>query len=193
VPGCIRPLIPSILLRGNATNPASPLSSGYFGGGINSNLSNFNARNSMDVQVLWELRGLGLDNLAAVKERQAEKQAATLELWRTQDRVAAEVVAAHAQAARAQARLRLAEEAVPFAVSTADKSVDGLKARRVGEVLVLVVRPQEAVAAIQALAQAYLDYYGAVGDVNRAQFRLYRALGQPAQCLIPPAPPAGAP
>ena len=35
--------------------------------------------------------------------------------------------------------------------------------------------------AIQALAQAYNDYYGAVGDYNRAQFRLYRALGNPAQ------------
>jgi len=55
---------------------------------------------------------------------------------------------------------------------------------------------------VQALAQAYLDYYGAVADANRAQFRLYRALGQPAQALVhdehtpalaptvlPPAPP----
>jgi hypothetical protein len=36
---------------------------------------------------------------------------------------------------------------------------------------------------VQALAQAYIDYYGAVADANRAQFRLYRALGQPAQHL----------
>ena len=50
--------------------------------------------------------------------------------------------------------------------------------------MVLLVRPQEVVAAVQALAQAYLDYYGAVADANRAQFRLYRALGQPAQCLL---------
>ncbi len=50
--------------------------------------------------------------------------------------------------------------------------------------MVLLVRPQEAVAAVQALAQAYVDYYGAVADANRAQFRLYRALGQPAQCLV---------
>jgi len=39
------------------------------------------------------------------------------------------------------------------------------------------------VAAIQAMAQANADYYGAIGDSNRAQFRLYRALGQPAECL----------
>ena len=54
----------------------------------------------------------------------------------------------------------------------------------VGGVVQLLIRPQEAVAAVQALAQAYVDYYGAVNDANRAQFRLYRALGQPAGCLI---------
>jgi hypothetical protein len=73
----------------------------------------------------------------------------------------------------------------------------------VGNQYITLVRPQEVVAAIQALSQAYLDYYGAVADANRAQFRLYRALGQPAQCVMrqgqtpkesdpalpPPAPP----
>ncbi len=50
----------------------------------------------------------------------------------------------------------------------------------VGEnVILLVIRPQEAVAALQALVQAYLDYYGAIADFNRAQFRLYRAVGNP--------------
>jgi hypothetical protein len=46
-----------------------------------------------------------------------------------------------------------------------------------------LVRPQEVVVSIQALAQAYSDYYGAVADYDRAQFRLYRALGQPAQLV----------
>jgi hypothetical protein len=36
---------------------------------------------------------------------------------------------------------------------------------------------------VQALAQAYNDYYGAVADYDRSQFRLYRALGHPAQAL----------
>jgi outer membrane protein TolC len=47
----------------------------------------------------------------------------------------------------------------------------------------LIIRPQEVVAAIQSLAQAYTDYYGAIGDYNRAQFQLYRALGHPAQLV----------
>ena len=31
----LRPLIPSIILRGNATNPGGTLSTGSFGGGVN--------------------------------------------------------------------------------------------------------------------------------------------------------------
>jgi hypothetical protein len=34
------------------------------------------------------------------------------------------------------------------------------------------------------LAQSYADYYTAVADANRAQFRLYRALGQPSGCVL---------
>jgi hypothetical protein len=48
----------------------------------------------------------------------------------------------------------------------------------------LLVRPQEAVASVQALARAYADYYGAVADYDRAQFRLYRALGNPGEALV---------
>jgi outer membrane protein TolC len=191
----IRPLVPSVLFRGNATNPAGTLSSGLFGGGRNDDLQNFNSRNSMDVQLLWEFQNLGLGNVATIKERKAENQQAVIELFRVQDRVAAEVVQAHAQASRAFNRVGQAEEELINAVETAEKNVEGLsQTRRLGEVLVLVFRPQEVVASLQALDQAYRDYFGAVADFNRAQFRLYRAMGQPAQRLITsqqaPPPPA---
>jgi len=35
------------------------------------------------------------------------------------------------------------------------------------------------VAAVQVLGQAYDDYYATVADYDRAQFRLYHALGHP--------------
>lgn len=181
----IRPLVPSVLLRGNATNPSGGLSTGVFGGGRNDDLTHFNGRNSMDVQLLWEFQNLGFGNAAAVRERKAENQFAVLELFRTQDRVAAEVVQAHVQATRAANRVGLAEEELVNALETAEKNVEGInQTRRVGEVLVLVFRPQEVVASIQALDQAYRDYFGSIADFNRAQFRLYRALGRPAQCLL---------
>jgi outer membrane protein TolC len=181
----MRPLVPSVLIRGAATNPGKTLSSGYFGGGINDNLSNFAGRNTFDVQLVWEFQNLGMGNRAQVRERQAENQQAVLDLFRTQDFVAAEVVQAHAQATRAVNRLKLAEDEVLNARETAEKNLEGLgQTRRVGEVLVLVFRPQEVVASIQALDQAYRSYYVAVADANRAQFRLYRALGKPAQCVL---------
>src|SRR5207244_6297746 len=92
---------------------------------------------------------------------------------------------AFAQAQLAARRVPLAEAGVRLSLDSADKNLAGLsQTRRAGDVVLLVVRPQEALAAVQALAQAYADYYGAIADANRAQFRLYRALGNPAQCLI---------
>jgi outer membrane protein TolC len=45
-------------------------------------------------------------------------------------------------------------------------------------------RPIELLQAIQALAQARLDYLQVVADYNRAQFRLYTALGNPPMCSL---------
>jgi outer membrane protein TolC len=193
----IRPLIPSVLLRGASTNPAGTLGVGYFGGGRNGSLSNFSGRGDLDLQLVWEFQNLGLGNRARVKERRAENEIAVLELFRTQDRIAAEVVQAHAQVQSAAARVADAAAAVKDAVESANQNLEGLgQTRGAGNQLVLLIRPQEAVASVQALAQAYADYYGAIADHDRAQFRLHRALGQPAQALTceanVPAPPTDA-
>jgi outer membrane protein TolC len=181
----LRPLIPSVLLRGASTNPAGTLAGGYFGGGRNGTLSNFGARSDFDVQLLWEFQNLLAGNKARVKERRAENQLSVLELFRLQDRVAAEVAQAYAQAQSAASRLGKAENGLKDAVESANLNFKGLGQTKSagGKVIFLVIRPQEVVAAIQALALAYNDFYGAVADYNRAQFRLYRALGQPAQFL----------
>jgi outer membrane protein TolC len=192
----IRPLIPSVLLRGASTPVTGTLAGGYFGGGLNDNLAHFGARSDFDVQVLWQLDNLGFGYRARVNERRAEHQLAVLEAFRLQDRVAAEVAQAYAQAQEAAPRVPQAESEVKDAVYSATENLKGVQeTRRVGQFDILVIRPQEAVASIQALVNAYTDYYGAVADFNRAQFRLYRALGQPAQAilgggLIPCPPPA---
>ncbi|MFO0866298.1 MAG: TolC family protein [Gemmataceae bacterium] len=180
----LRPWMPSLVLRGTASQTPG-LSSGYFGGGINSDLSNFSGRNSMDLQAIWTFDNLGFGNRAAVRERQAESRIAQLELQRFQDRVMAEVVQAQARVKRASMRMELAEEGVRDAIESADKNVKGLgQARRVGEQVTLVLRPQEVVSSIAALDLAYREYYGAIADLNRGQFALYRALGNPS-CALP--------
>ena len=72
---------------------------------------------------------------------------------------------------------------------------DTFRGMDMGEVIVpvrlcLAALPGERIEAIervyshiQALGQAYADYYAAVADYDRARFRLYHALGNPAQAL----------
>lgn len=180
----IRPLVPSLALRSVSTNPSGSLGYGTFGGGPNDRLDNFGGRFDIDVQLLWEFQALGFGNRARMRERKAEHEIATLELFRTQDRIAAEVAQAYAEVRSSADRLNQAEPALREAIDLVNKSLEGLgQTRRAGDTVLLVVRPQEAVAAIQALGQANIDLFGAVADYNRAQFRLYRALGHPAQCL----------
>jgi outer membrane protein TolC len=161
------------------------LVAGVFGGGPNSTIGNGGLRSDLDLQVLWQFDNLGFGNRAKLYQREAENRLAVIDLFRIQDRVAAEVAQAYAQAQLAARRIDLAENGVRSALNSADKNLLALgQTKGAGTQVVLFVRPQEAVAAVQSLAQAYSDYYGAVADANRAQFRLYRALGQPAQCLV---------
>ena len=86
------------------------------------------------------------------------------------------------------------EEGVRQAIESADKNFIGLRetSRPAGELLRLIVRPQEVVAAIIALNTAYEQYSGAVSEYNTAQFEVYRALGQPAQWVTCQPPVASA-
>jgi outer membrane protein TolC len=186
----MRPLIPSLAIRSVSTNPSGSIGYGTFGGGAGDRLANFGPRFDLDAQLLWEFQSLGFGNKARVGERKAEHQIATLELFRTQDRIAAEVAQAHAQLKAASERMKQAEPAFRDSIDLVEKSLRGMnQTRRVGDVLVLIVRPQEVVAAVQSLGTANADYASAVADYNRAQFRLYRALGHPGQCLAERVPP----
>src|SRR5262249_5006246 len=119
----LRPLIPSVLLRGAATNPAGTLSTRLFGGGIDGKSRHWGGRNDIDLQGLPVRQHLGFGNRARVAERAAENRLAVLELFRTQDRVAAEVTTAHAQALSAAARVKEAEAGLKEAVESAQKNL----------------------------------------------------------------------
>jgi outer membrane protein TolC len=180
----LRPLIPSVLLRGYSTPVTGTLAAGIFAGGKNEDISNPGMRFDADLQVLWQLDNLGFGNVAKVHQREAENRLAIVDLFRIQDRVAKDVTESYAQARLAARRVDVAEKGVLAARTSLDKNLLLLpKTKQEGDKRVPFLRPLEAVAAVQALSQAYVDYYGAIADSNRAQFRLYWALGQPAQCL----------
>jgi hypothetical protein len=75
-----------------------------------------------------------------------------------------------------------ADRALRTAIITLNGTYEGLQqTTRLGNVLVLVHRPQEAVFALQLLNVAFNEYFATVGDYNRAQFELFHALGYPAR------------
>jgi outer membrane protein TolC len=182
----VRPLVPSVVLLGDAV-PAAPggyLSTGVYGSGSNGSASPWTTRNDMSIQALWGLNNLGFGNRAIIRERQAEQQQSLVELFRTQDTVAAEVAQAYVQLASAADRVVEAENGVKQAQLSYAGNLQGMsQTTRFGDVLVLVNRPQEVVAALQQLATSYDNYFISVNDFNRAQFRLYHAMGYPARIL----------
>jgi outer membrane protein TolC len=190
-----RPLVPSIYARGSGSQLPDAFAFGSFAASNNGSLRHFGGRDDWDVQVCWELRNLGLGNHAAMKATRSQYEISKMEVFRTQDIVGQEVAEAYAHVRSAANRVSKAEVELREAVQSANENYDGLgQVKRVGgNIRILVIRPQEVVAAEQALVQAYYSYYGAVGDYNRAQFQLYRALGNPAQALSaegsPVAPP----
>lgn len=179
-----RPFTPNVYLRGAAPGVTGLMSSGLFGGGLNNNLSNFGMRNDMDLQILWEVRNMGFGNRALVRESQANNRLAILDVLRIEQQIAADVVQARVDVETAAARINDARDELRGAQQSLAENLTGLKnTRQVGDLQMLISRPQEVVAAVQALGQAYTDYYVSIADYNRAQFRLYHAVGNPANML----------
>jgi len=175
----IRPWVPSVALRGAPQPPGYGVA--YFGGGVNDPLGRFSARSDWTLSVTWELQNLGLGNHARRRERQSEANLANIELAQLADRIAADAAVTYARVKTADQRLADAELLVKEARTTLTQNQEGMtQTKRVGNVVLLVVRPQEVLAALTTLATAYQEYNSALGDYNRAQFQLFRAVGIPA-------------
>jgi outer membrane protein TolC len=163
----LRPLVPSL---------AFSYAGGGFGGGSNAFFGNFGSRGDATVTMFWQLQNLGFTDRALAKKSAAQQRASVLELIKVQNRVAAEVVSAHAARDAAARQMYEAGKALPKALRSLELNFANI---RRGAGLPGATRPIEVLQPIQALAQARTDYLDAVLAYNRAQFRLYRALGHP--------------
>jgi len=149
---------------------------GGFGGGQNGAHTNPEGRSDLDAQLFWELRGLGLGNLADVRLRTAERDQTVLEAVAVRAQVAAEV----AEAARLTVARRASIPEARKAIAEAQEMYRILSATSFG-----MIGPRrqfnalEPLLAVQALNQSRLAYLGAVVEYNRSQFRLLTAVGQP--------------
>jgi outer membrane protein TolC len=180
-----RPFLPIMIARGGGTVPPDALAVGLYGAGPNGDMNHFGLRSDWDVGAYWEWRNLGFGNVALIRQRRAEYELARHQEYRFRDLVMREVTQAWADVRSAGQRVQEVGRELRQAELSARENLEGLgEVKRVaGGLNILVIRPLEVVAAQQALLAAYLDYFGVMADYNRAQFRLYRAVGSPAQAL----------
>ena len=149
-----RMLLPSILINGFQT-PMELIQAGIFGMGSNSSMNQWVGRDDLSYQPLWQLEAVGIGNLARIKEQRGEQSMAIIELFKTQDMVAADVTRAQARLQSAAARVTQADRALRTAIITFNGNFEGLHhTTRFGNLLVLVNRPQEVVFALQLLKLA---------------------------------------
>ena len=131
-----RMLLPSILINGFQT-PDELIQAGIFGMGPNNKLNQWTGRDDVSFQVMWELDAFGIGNLARIKEQRGEQSRAIIELFKTQDMVAADVTRAQARLQSAAARVGQADRALRSSLIAFNGNYEGLQqTTRFGDVLV---------------------------------------------------------
>ena len=155
---------------------------GEFGGGINRQMGDFGASSDGIAEAYWELHNLGAGDVIRTRVRQSQVNQAGLDLVEAQARVAEEVTAAARTAQSNQQGLEVAQQAVVQATETwrrlreASFGLAGAEHQ---------YDPLQPLIALRDLADARTRYLGAVIDYNKAQFRLYWAMGQPPLGALP--------
>jgi outer membrane protein TolC len=157
---------------------------GNFGGGTHDDTQRFGGRGDGLAQAVWTLHNFGAGDVARARVGRAQYNEAGLHNVEVQAQVAAEVTAAAKLARSRQRTLASAQEAVRQAEETWRRILRwtkevGFRVRQF-EALELLI-------AEQSLNEARLRYLNEVIEFNRAQFRLYWALGQPPLCALPQA------
>ena len=177
----MRPILPVVMLNG-LQSAGMWIQGGIFAIGPNSSLNQWNGRDDVSVQLIWQLENFGFGNLARIKGQRGLESQAIIDLRKAQDMVVAEVTRAQARVQSAAARVAQADRALRTGIITFNGHLEGLQqTRRLGNVLVLTYRPQEAVYSLELLNVAFDEYFTTVAEYNRAQFELFRALGYPAR------------
>jgi outer membrane protein TolC len=161
---------------------------GTFGGGINSQMQDFASRGDGLAQATWALHNFGSGDYTEARARQSQYHQADLHVVEVQAQVSADVSSAAKQVRTRRRTLESAQEGV--------RQAEELW-RKLEKLAFMVGSPPaqydpiEPLLAEQALDQARKQYLTEVIEYNRAQFRLYTALGYsslealPKACAMP--------
>ena len=163
-----RPLLPIAMINGFQTPGGMLLQAGIFGLGANNNLNQWTGRDDVSFQLIWQLEGFGIGNLARIRKQRGDQSAAFIELFKTQDKVAAEVTETLARVQSAAARVSQAERALRASTITFNANLEGLgQTTRFGDNLQLVFRAQEVVYALGRMKTAFDEYFTTVAEYNQ--------------------------
>ncbi|HEY1192504.1 MAG TPA: TolC family protein [Gemmata sp.] len=173
------------LVRKSKMEPLMPrVQADFIGGGLSggrgSDFGPLQSQYNAGVALVWNLEAFGLGNAAQIRGREAGYEAAVYRLRETEALVSSQVVeAAETLGARYKA-LEPAQEAVRQALDMYRKFRDVSFAMPTGPKGQPQLDALETLTAVQALNQARGQYLQQVIEFNRAQFRLFAAIGQPA-------------
>ena len=145
-------------------------SGGIFGGGPRSEFGKTGGRSDVDVLAVWELKNLGLGNILKQRERETQMRQAEIEGEMIQDEIIAQIVTAAADVGSYRKQIETAQEGLNAATRSYDLNRDRIR----GD----VGMPLELIQAIRARTDAQNAYSHAVSEYNRAQYRLFHAIGQ---------------
>jgi outer membrane protein TolC len=163
----VLPLVPSLRLT---------YAGGLFGGGPDGIIDNWGGRGDFSATFSWQLAGLGFGDQARIRERQSLYAQTVFQQDSLEARVAEEVVAAQQQVLAREKEFQPTRDAVVAAQESYRLNEERI--RRAPE----QGRPIELLQAIQALAQVRQNQLQLLTDYDRAQFRLFAALGYPLTC-----------
>lgn len=155
---------------------------GSFRAGQRDDLADIAGRGDGGVQAVWELQNFGLGNVAKARLRRSQLNETNFHLAEVQAQVTAEISAAAKNALARRQSFLDAQKGVREAMEVwrrLRESAFGLGGRdRRFDPLEPLIAEQQLNAARNLLLSTIINY-------NKAQFRLYTALGQPPECGLP--------
>jgi len=149
---------------------------GTFGGGVDSQMSDFGARSDGEVDIYWQLHNLGAGDVAQARARESQFSETNFQLAEIRAQVGEEVTAAYRQVEALRRSLDSAEQAVRQAMETWRRLREasfGMAGQQ------HLYDPLQPLIAERDLNQSRVGYLNAVIGYNKAQFQLFWALGQP--------------
>ena len=164
------------------------LSGGAFGGGSSVGESEeqprfgeIASRMDLNVDMYWSLQNLGVGNLALIMAAKSRLRQSELDELRALDLVRNEVVTAYVQALSWLAQVNWQAQAVRAGERASKEDLARVRGRE--------GLPIELLDSLRQVIESRRDYLNAIIEYNRAELRLYVALGNPpADVLARPVP-----